>query len=268
MAQASCVFPKEALTEDGCVLFSTFEKVLSETNCRVEAGTCFVFVQEIHDKHGHKLDGDWDPEGRDGCNHRETPEWRAEHKREKKMSKEAKHEEPKHEEALAVPAPAAIQEQATEKLKAVTEQPAAMASSAAGELSGIIGHDVSGMQVVMAIVAVAGGGAAWKFYQQRQKLKHEETMERMKHERKQQDDSHKQCDVARTALEARVAAAEQKNAALEAKLAEVEKKASKGGLDFDGFDPDDVQEEIEKLKKAVKKLTRKAQDAAEDEDDD
>lgn len=40
----------------------------------------FSFIQEIVDKHGHKLDGDWDPNGKGGCNHRDTPEWKAEHK--------------------------------------------------------------------------------------------------------------------------------------------------------------------------------------------
>ncbi len=46
-----------------------------------ETGNCeLVLGQGIVDKHGHELDGDNDPKGKDGCDHRDTPEWQAEHR--------------------------------------------------------------------------------------------------------------------------------------------------------------------------------------------
>ena len=35
----------------------------------------------IRDKFGHLLDGDWDSKGAHGCQHRDTPEWKAAHPR-------------------------------------------------------------------------------------------------------------------------------------------------------------------------------------------
>jgi hypothetical protein len=153
----------------------------------------------------------------------------------------------------------AAQEQATEKLKAVTEMPA----SAAAELSGIVGQDVSGMQVVMAVVAVAGGGAAWKFYNQHSKRKHEENMARIERERGQEDDKHASCKAERATLEAKLLA-------VESRLAEVEKKAkSGGGLELGGFDPDEFEARCEKLEKQLRKLLKEQKKkATEDEDED
>jgi hypothetical protein len=41
----------------------------------------FYFRQAIVDKFGHVLDGDWDEKGLNGCDHRDTPEWKAEHQK-------------------------------------------------------------------------------------------------------------------------------------------------------------------------------------------
>jgi hypothetical protein len=41
----------------------------------------------VTDKHGHILDGDWDPKGKDGCDHRDTPEWKREHRKVHKIKK-------------------------------------------------------------------------------------------------------------------------------------------------------------------------------------
>lgn len=271
MAKPTCQFPPETVDSTGCVPFEAFARA-AQLDCELPAGLCFTFEQVVKDKHGHTLDGDFDPKGHAGCDHRDTPEWQAEHPiKEKKMSKkqheEPKHEAPKHEEAAPV---AAMQEVAADKLKAVTEQPAAQ--TAAAELSGIIGQDITGMQVVMALVAVGGGGAAWKFYRQRSKEKHEERMAELdahkpeKKESKKKDD-HGSCAAARVALEARVAAAEAKSASLEAKLAEMEKKSAKS-VEFDGFDPEDAEERIERLEKALKKLLKAKQSDEDDDDDD
>ena len=52
-------------------------------NCKLPegyAGPLISFSSQIVDKHGHLLDGDWDPKRKNGCDHRETKEWKAEHK--------------------------------------------------------------------------------------------------------------------------------------------------------------------------------------------
>lgn len=210
----------------------------------------FAIPMTIVDKHGHTLDGDFDPKGAGGCDHRDTPEWKAEHprKKEKKMAKETEKPQAIVQEPVApmpeLPAPLA------EKTKALVEMP----QTATAELSGIIGKDVSGPQVAMAVVAVAGGGAAWKFYQQRQKLKHQERMAEIENERhkneQKQDDSHQKCATERATLLARVAAAEAKAEEIARKLEQM--KSESGSIGLDGFDPDDLEQRIAKLEKALK----------------
>lgn len=39
----------------------------------------FYLPQVVYDKHGHRLTGDFDPLGKNGCDHRNSPEWKAEH---------------------------------------------------------------------------------------------------------------------------------------------------------------------------------------------
>lgn len=262
-----CVFPEQFKDASGCYPISVVEQL--GKNCKLPSQLCFGFEFTVHDKHGHLLDGDYDPKGQGGCDHRETPEWKAEHPKERKMAKEA----PKSQDAIQVVPPVAgneivnpqITDAVTQKTKALTEAP----QTAAKELSGIIGHDVSGAQVAMAVVAVAGGGAAIKLYNNISKRKHDEKMaqiESQKNEKKKSDkkDDHGSCNVARAALEARVLAAEQKTAALEARLAEIQKKSQDSGLDFD-FDPEELQERIEKLEKALKKPQKKKKNEPKEE---
>lgn len=241
---------------DGCYPIHYF---WSHTKgCTLPPGDlCFSTIAQPVDDHGHPVDNEW---GGRICQH-DAPR--------KPMSASKKPEQPAPAPAPIVAAPEATApapvEQAT---KAIVEQPAV--TTAANELSGIIGHDVTGMQVVMAVVAVGGGGAAWKFYNQRQKLKHEERMAELESSKgkskkdkseSKQDDQHKACDAARMALEARVAAAEAKSATLESKLAALEKKASSGeGIDLGDFDPEELEERVKRLEKRLKKLLAKAEE--------
>lgn len=118
------------------------------------------------------------------------------------------------------------------------------------------GGQASGTTVLLAIVGVAGGGAAFKLYQnltkssaEKSERAHELEMKRLEleHQAKQQsEDQHKACSVERAALEAKVAA-------LTARLEEVSAKAEKAaGFGVDGFSPEDVQERLEKIEKALK----------------
>jgi hypothetical protein len=54
------------------------------------SGPLISFSSEIVDKHGHPLDGDNDPHGKNGCDHRDTKEWKAEHRHKKIEKKEIK----------------------------------------------------------------------------------------------------------------------------------------------------------------------------------
>jgi len=237
------------LNGDGCYRIADFLAYL-DGGCALppEGGgrLCFSSSVVIVDKHGHELDGDFDPQGAGGCDHRDTPEWQSKHA-EDSMAKEAK--VVKAEQQEPAPAPEAP------PLKAIVEQPAV--TSAAHELSGIVGQDVTGMQVVMAVVAVGGGAAAWKFYTQRQKLKHEESMERMRQERESKDDQHKSCKAERASLEMKLGT-------VESRLAEVEKKGK--SLDLGDFDPDEMQDELNRLKRQIRKLLAKEDDSEEKSD--
>ena len=106
--------------------------------------------------------------------------------------------------------------------------------------------------VVLAVVAVLGGGAAWKFYSQSSKQKaelankqaeqaHELAMAELNAKMQGPTTSPPQCIAAHTSLEARIAA--------------VEAKASRTTLpDFpEDFDAELLIARIEKLEKAAKK---------------
>ena len=57
------------------------------------SGPLISFSQEVIDKYGHPLDGDNDPHGKNGCDHRDTKEWKAEHRHKKIEKKEVKVEQ-------------------------------------------------------------------------------------------------------------------------------------------------------------------------------
>jgi hypothetical protein len=77
--------------------------------------------------------------------------------------------------------------------------------------------------VLLAAIGVAGGGAAWKFYSQHSKNKHNERMKELElqaaSQQQRQDDNHEKCSVERAALEAKVSS-------LESRLVEAERRAN------------------------------------------
>lgn len=73
---------------DGSVLIS--DAIEPEGGCRVPEGfRRFVLQAQVLDKHGHVLDGDADPLGKFGCDHKDTPEWRKEHRKMVKQEKDS-----------------------------------------------------------------------------------------------------------------------------------------------------------------------------------
>jgi len=99
--------------------------------------------------------------------------------------------------------------------------------------------------VVLAGIAVLGGGAAMKFYKQFSEQKHEQAMKKLELDAQSQGLNGAQpppCAAQNTVIEGRLAA-------MEAKLVSMEKKTSSFSADFDASD---LEERIEKLEKKAK----------------
>jgi hypothetical protein len=110
------------------------------------------------------------------------------------------------------------------------------------------GADGGTVGVVMALVAVLGGGAAWKFYAQHSK-------QRAEIEAKKVEQDY-QLSMRRLDLEAQHANASPppclaKHAEIEARLSAVESKSASLTLPA-GFDADEMSERIDKIEKALK----------------
>jgi uncharacterized protein HemX len=110
------------------------------------------------------------------------------------------------------------------------------------------GADGGTVGVVMALVAVLGGGAAWKFYSQHSK-------QRAEIEAKKAEQEH-ELAMRRLDFEAQTANASPppciaKHAEIEARLSAVESKSASFGLPS-GFDADEMIERVERLEKALK----------------
>lgn len=103
--------------------------------------------------------------------------------------------------------------------------------------------------VALAVVGVAGGGAAIKLYHNMVKSKHDQEMKRLEIEEKRsekQDDQHQQCNVARAALEAKIAA-------LTTRIEDLSVRKSDGpSLDLGDFDPEELEERLKKIEAALK----------------
>jgi len=134
---------------------------------------------------------------------------------------------------------------------------APQAHTAASEIAAFLPKDGagSGITVMLALIAVAGGGAGWKFYQSLAKQKHEQRMKELDLADKRLDkhdaDDHKACEAARAADRA---ALEDKIAALETRLADAEKaKADAKSVSDFSFDAEDFNERIEQIERALKK---------------
>ena len=136
------------------------------------------------------------------------------------------------------------------------EQPTLIASETAiQEIKELIppGTDPGMATVLLAAVGVAGGGAAWKFYAQHSKNKHEQAMRRLEIEamradsRSAEEDNHRKCVAERIALEHKIQD-------LETRLAASEKKHS---LALSSFDPEALEERLEKLEKAAKPVRKR-----------
>lgn len=108
----------------------------------------------------------------------------------------------------------------------------------------------SSVAIILAILAVVGGGAGWKFYQKFAEQKHEQAMKKLELEAQSQGLNGAQpppCQAANAALEAKLTA-------LESKLVSVEKKTSSFSADFDG---EEIEKRVVKIEKKLKTISAK-----------
>lgn len=155
-------------------------------------------------------------------------------------------EAPSVESPVQEPSKDAIVAQVTDDVELLAQEaqaptPAELLEVAHGADDGMIG-------VVLALVAVLGGGAAWRFYSQHSKQKaalaekqaeqaHELAMRRLDVEAQTANTSPPPCLAKHAEIEARLSAIESKSASLTLPA---------------GFDADELSERVEKLEKANK----------------
>lgn len=143
--------------------------------------------------------------------------------------------------SLDAPAPA------PQILEAQTTEPAPAPTAAdLAEISKATGGD-STLTIVLALVAVIGGAAGWKFWGKLSEQKHEQQMAKLKLQANAQGLNGAQpppCQAAQAKVEADIAD-------LKARLAGVEKKSATIGADFDA---EDIERQVKKLTKTVKAL--------------
>lgn len=133
-----------------------------------------------------------------------------------------------------------------------TQAQVAAAPDLPADLKSVIPADANGITVVMALIAVAGGGAAWKFYENFSKRKHEENMARIENESKRQDDSHGKCEAARQQMMADFTA---RMTALESKLQGSLDDVKVSGGSSESLE--DIEERLAKVEKQLKKPAKK-----------
>lgn len=151
-------------------------------------------------------------------------------------------------------------QQAQPQTVATVGQPEPLASQS--ELAGVLakGGDANMFTVLLGAVAVLGGGAAWKFYNKRTELKHEERMKELDNSKSQDDETRKQCQAASAMsaakimeLEMKLNAEAQNVSALAARVEATEKKTSSFSADFDSDDLEEWRAKVDKFIKAQSK---------------
>lgn len=127
--------------------------------------------------------------------------------------------------------------------------------------------DTNMLTIVMAGIAVLGGGAAFKFYQNFSAQKHEQSMKKLELDQKRQEEQGKECKahagaaLELSAIKSRLDEVEEALEETSKKLKEVDEKANKkGSVSFGDMDADELVEKLERVEKKVKKLDREIHD--------
>ncbi len=262
-----CQIPQSALDAEGCLKLRTFES-LKLSDCEVPEGLCISVEEDVAASPSPKPH------------------------REKNMANAVAQPHP----PAPAPAPAHVEQPAADvhaevvqppvaETKAIVEQPAG--PDPAAQLANLASNkDLGGYGLIAGVVAVVGGGAAIKFYRDwikgkqdidSKKSEQEFELKKMELENKkhQQDEGHKACSIERAAMAAQIAGLTAQLQAVTAKLEEAQLKVSAAAaaaehakqsadsavkkaekLDLGEFDPEEAEERLSKVEKAVTALKK------------
>jgi len=231
----------------------------------------------VKDKHGHELDGDFDPHGRHGCNHRDSPEWKAEHmsKKQHKHQKSQQEAAPMSDILLPTPentniAPPLVLLANNETPPPASTIPSVGVDQAVAQVKQLLpaGADASPALLIGGAATLAVIGGAIKFGPQMLKARaekaereHEEKMkqleiEQQKADQQKQDEQHGKCSVERAALEVRLAEVQSSLCDAAAKIEQLAEKLEAVNQPENAAAPDidvsSLEQRIHKLEEAVK----------------
>ena len=116
----------------------------------------------------------------------------------------------------------------------------------------------SSVAIILALLAVVGGTAAWKFWQKLSEQKHEQAMKKMELQadaNSGKGPQHPQCISANATLDAKLSALDAKISSLDSKLESLSTKESSFSA---SFDPDELEDRIKKLEKKLKATASKS----------
>ena len=230
-------------------------------DCRLPPGEMVIDVpSQVYDKHGHELDGDYDPKGHRGCDHRDTPEWKAEHPNPPRRKAAIT-------DAGTPDAGPIMPETPMPEHNAETAAPAAPVTTetvgvdaAVGQIKSLVPADTSpalliGGAAVLAVIgaAIKLGPGVLKARAEAREKDHELQMKKLELEERrseEKDDQHEKCSAARGALEVRISGVERR---LDEVGEQVKKAVSSGpAFDLSEFDPEAIENRLARLEKAAK----------------
>lgn len=137
-------------------------------------------------------------------------------------------------------------------------------TTATDELSKLIpaNGQISGLTVVLAAVAVLGGGAAWKFYSQRSKEKHEEKLREMELQASQPQTQHPSCKAENEAIQGELKKLHEAVASMSSSVSDASQRLAKLESKVESPDlpegMDYLEDRIKKLERAIKPPRGKA----------
>jgi hypothetical protein len=240
-------------------------------NCRIDVpdGTSFIGSTEIKDKHGHTLEGDFDPLGHRGCNHKDTPEWRAEHPRIRRKDA-SKAEWPSDVADAGVVEKEPAMSDTAHNEAPVAEAPKAVESigvdAAVSQVKSLVPADASPALMIggAAVLAIVGGALKFgpsvlKARAEARERDHEARMKELElreRESEKKEDDHGNCAAERATLGTKVQVVEAKVDDLSKKVDDVGRKVEKAvssAPQFDeDFDPEAIEDRLARLEKAAK----------------
>ena len=223
------------------------------SDLRVDAPPCalpeglrgWVAQERLVDEYGHEVDVD----GVDyRCQHRDTPEWKAAHRKHW-----AKQSGPKEKPMEEVKLPAVVPPAPGETTASV-----GVPNDAPPDIMALVPKDGSASVItVLLAIIVTAGAVAWKFGPGWMDAKREREAKQAELEEKrldQQASQHVDCTVAREQLEVKIALVESTCVGLSDRIYELAGKVEQqGSLAVGG---DDLAKKVGKLEKALKVLTK------------